>query len=137
MLNCRKHITWNHCPLGRAGFIQAAKNRAMKDSRGQATNMSTPWAMMRLLPSVETPISPRLVAGLYISLLMVGVPMSWKANSEALASAVLRLHHHYITTKHTMCLNYLSLWSCGQTADNSSCSKVSLRDMGQPLQFLY
>ena len=39
--------TWNHCPLGRAGLIQAAKKIPLIPNKGQAINMRTPCARTR------------------------------------------------------------------------------------------
>ena len=36
------HLTWNHSPLGRAGFIQAAKKMAVKARSGHAISMRMP-----------------------------------------------------------------------------------------------
>ena len=72
-----ERLTRNHSPLGRACFIQAAKNIAVKASRGHAINMRMPWACSTRCSKVSMPISPSSLTGLILPSLIRGIRFSW------------------------------------------------------------
>ena len=73
-------LTWNHSPLGRAGFMKAAKKMAVTASTGQATTIRIPWILVKAGRTMTSlaPTSPVNVAGFTLSSVIGGV-VSWRA----------------------------------------------------------